>query len=135
MNWNMALPPSLTITSHWGAARAKMVCSILTSSRMYIIVIVPRNWSKLKRSYKILDWSIRASTMCSDVLETLKIIFLPRKCQKLEIRLIQNGQKFQMVKITISHPKYLLFRSKAFQEYKNFQKILISRYCYLHLKF
>ena len=53
----------------------------------------------------------------------------------VDSRVIQKGQKFQMVEIPISHPKFLLFRSKAFQECKNFQKILISRYRYLRLKF
>ena len=50
-------------------------------------------------------------------------------------RVIQKGQKFQMMEIPISHPKFLLFKSKAFQKCKNFQKILISRYCYLRSKF
>ena len=50
-------------------------------------------------------------------------------------RVIQIGQKFQIMEILISHPKFLLFGLKALQKCKNFQKILISRYRYLHLKF
>ena len=40
-----------------------------------------------------------------------------------------------MLEILISHPKFLLFGLKALQKCKNFQKILISRYRYLRLKF
>ena len=110
------------------------ICMKHTETYSYANVEVKRNMNVLS---KFADLNFELSTSYDFLMEDtiVKIIFLPRKCQKLEIRLIQNGQKFQMVKITISHPKYLLFRSKAFQEYKNFQKILISRYCYLHLKF
>ena len=69
--------------------------------------------------------------ICLEIQENEKI-----SLQKaLNTRVIQKGQKFQMMEIPISQPKFLLLKSKAFQKYESFQKILISRYCYLHSKF
>ena len=60
---------------------------------------------------------------------------MKKETDRLTSRVIQRGQKFQMMEIPISHPKFLLFWLKALQKYENFQKILISRYRYLRLKF
>ena len=52
-----------------------------------------------------------------------------------QCRVSLRFRKFQMVEIPIRPIKFIFFWSKPFQGFKNFSKILIFRYRYLHSQF